>query len=173
MHAVIPSESHGSATFTSSQRALVDIIAGARRERNRRFAAQSKFFTDPAWDIFVDLAVEGLAGRLVSISSACIASHVPHTTALRYVRLLETEGLVGRMQDASDGRRFLLSLTPRGWSQFHGYVSWLDGRSSGLASPAADAGAIHVPSILDGPLPTRSVAPPRFRSVDGSRSSNA
>lgn len=149
MHGGTPKDLDGAERFTSSQRILVEMLAGARRERSRRFAAQSRFLTDPAWDIFVDLAAAGLTGRLVSISSACLASLVPQTTALRYVRLLEADGLVARMQDASDGRRFLLRLTPEGWSQFHGYVCWLDGQAATALSSAADGTVERTPSRLD------------------------
>ena len=173
MHGGTPGAPHGPASFTPSQRVLVELMASARRERSRRFAAQSKFFTDPGWDIFVDLAAAGLAGRLVSISSACLASLVPQTTALRYVRLLETEGLVERMQDASDGRRFLLSLTSKGWSTFHGYIGWLDERPSGLAPWIANAIASSEPYAASIRHLNGSGHPLRIRSTDGSRVENA
>jgi DNA-binding MarR family transcriptional regulator len=174
MHGGIPNDLHGGTKFTPSQRALVDVIARCRRERSRRFAAESKFFNDPAWDIFVDLAAAGLAGRKVSISSACLASLVPQTTALRYVRLLEAEGFVVRIRDASDGRRFLLTLTPRGWSEFHGYVSWLDGQSSTIARSVAGATtAMLAPSLLDGSRLALSSAAPPILSADGSTGENA
>jgi DNA-binding MarR family transcriptional regulator len=174
MHGGIPNDLHGGTKFTPSQRVLVDVIARCRRERSRRFAAESRFFNDPAWDIYVDLAAAGLAGRKVSISSACLASLVPQTTALRYVRLLEAEGLAVRIRDAVDGRRFLLTLTPRGWSEFHGYVSWLDGQSAAIACSLADAAtAMLDPPLLDGPRLARSGAALPLRSADGSRGGNA
>lgn len=173
MHGGMPNEIHGTAGFTPSQRVLVEMLAGARRERSRRFAAQARYLTDPAWDIFVDLAAAGLSGRLVSISSACLASLVPQTTALRYVRLLEADGLVERTQDASDGRRFLLSLTAKAWAQFHGYVSWLDEQSPGMESSATDAMAGGTRSAPEGPGRTRSDAPPPFPPPVASRSGSA
>lgn len=126
-----PIEPEGRERFTPSQKDLVDLIMADRQERNRRFSDETRMFADPAWDIFVDLASAGLGGRPVSVSSACIASLVPPSTALRYVRLLENQGLVARIQDALDGRRFLLSLTELGWTKFHGYVRWLEDRSAG------------------------------------------
>lgn len=170
MHGAIPKDLGGAERFTPSQRVLVRMLVVARRERSRRFAAQSRYLTDPAWDILVDLAAAGLTGRSVSVSSACLAALVPQTTALRYVRLLEADGLVERVRDVSDGRRFLLGLTSKGWSQFHGYVSWLDGQPPGTVSPAPDGTAARIPSVLDGPRRPRSVAPRPLRSVDEGRS---
>ncbi len=113
-------------SFTSSQKALVDMIVEARRERNRWFVKTSRCFSNPGWDIIADLASAGLAGRQVSVSSACLAAGVPQSTALRYVGVLEADGFVSRIPDPTDGRRFFLQLTERGWSRLHGYVRWLE-----------------------------------------------
>jgi DNA-binding MarR family transcriptional regulator len=45
------------------------------------------------------------SGKKISISSACLASSAPATTALRWLAALEQNGLVEKEQDSSDGRR--------------------------------------------------------------------
>jgi DNA-binding MarR family transcriptional regulator len=82
----------------------------ARRQRERFFAPS--LFADPAWDILLDLAAARLEGRLVSVSSLCIAAAVPTTTALRWVKNLLDIGLLVRSDDPADARRAFITLAP-------------------------------------------------------------
>lgn len=68
-------------------------------------------FADPAWHILLDLFAAEVEGKRISISSACIASGVPSTTALRHINLLERRGTVKRIRDRHDARRHHLGLT--------------------------------------------------------------
>ena len=81
-----------------------------RRSRERIFG-RSDLFADPAWDILIDLFIAYEEGQGISISSACIASAVPTTTALRWLKLLEEEGHISRINDPSDARRVNLYLS--------------------------------------------------------------
>ncbi len=81
-----------------------------RRSRERIFE-RSDLFADPAWDILIDLFIAYEEGQGISISSACIASAVPTTTALRWLKLLEEEGHILRNNDPSDARRINLYLS--------------------------------------------------------------
>lgn len=85
------------------------------RLRNTRalIFGTTDLFQDPAWDILLDLYAADLEGRPVSISSACIASMVPPSTALRWIKVLEKHGLVTRGQDETDARRKYLMLTDK------------------------------------------------------------
>jgi DNA-binding MarR family transcriptional regulator len=49
----------------------------------------------------------------VTITSLCIASQAPPTTALRWINRLEQEGHIERTPDADDKRRIYVRLTPR------------------------------------------------------------
>jgi len=86
-----------------------EIIYRARRIRDRHFS--SGLFGEAAWDILLDIYAKQTRGKRVSVSSACIGACVPPTTALRWIALLEDEGLLERSPDPLDGRRFFLSLT--------------------------------------------------------------
>lgn len=64
---------------------------------------------EPGWLMLLDLYAN--PGRDVSVTSACGASFVPWTTALRHIDLLEAGGLVEREHDPKDRRRVFLRLT--------------------------------------------------------------
>lgn len=91
---------------------LAETLIRARRLRDSHF--DGDLFADPAWDILLDLFVQRSAGKRVSVTSACIASSVPPTTALRWIALLEERGLLSRQEDLDDRRRVFLGLTNRG-----------------------------------------------------------
>jgi len=69
-------------------------------------------FQDLAWDMLLDLYVREAEGRRVSVTSLTIASGGAPTTALRHLHKLLAHGLVTRLDDAEDGRRSWVSLTP-------------------------------------------------------------
>jgi hypothetical protein len=80
-----------------------------RRDRERYFPAE--IFADPAWDMLLDLTAAQMEGRLVPVSSLCIAAAVPTTTALRWVRSLTEAGLMERQMDPADARRSHIRLS--------------------------------------------------------------
>ena len=78
-------------------------------------------FADPAWEMLLDLTHARLAGKRVSVSSLCIAAHVPATTALRRIGDLVRSGLVTREKDENDGRRVFVELTEDGVARMNLY----------------------------------------------------
>jgi len=88
-----------------------EFYAG-RRRRARYLSAD--LFGEPTWDILLDLYVAARENRRVPTTSACIGAHVPPTTALRWLRILEMRGMVEREEDGRDGRRTFVKLTERG-----------------------------------------------------------
>ncbi|HEX8055731.1 MAG TPA: MarR family winged helix-turn-helix transcriptional regulator [Novosphingobium sp.] len=66
---------------------------------------------EPGWDMLLDLYLGELLGRKTSVTSACIASGVPPTTALRYVNALCDAGRIERDRDENDARRCWLKLS--------------------------------------------------------------
>lgn len=84
----------------------------ARRARDEVFDVP--LFVNPAWDILVDLYVSHCRTERHAVSSVCMASSAPLTTALRWVAVLEGQGLVERAPDPRDKRRIFLSLSGKG-----------------------------------------------------------
>ncbi|MEA3013251.1 MAG: hypothetical protein QOD42_1796 [Sphingomonadales bacterium] len=81
------------------------------------------FFCDPAWDMLLDLFLQQCLGRRVCVSSLCIASCAPSSTALRWIRALEEADLVERSRDPTDGRRVFVRLTAGGHAKIAGYLA--------------------------------------------------
>lgn len=91
-----------------------------RRVRARHF--DENIFGEPAWDMLLDLYVHNNSANRTSVKSLCLASHVPETTALRWIGLLVDAALVIRESDESDRRRVFLSLTPSGEAAIRRYL---------------------------------------------------
>lgn len=103
--------------------ALARECYAGRRRRARYMNAD--LFGEPTWDILLDLFVAAREDRRVPTTSACIGAHVPPTTALRWLRILEMRGLVEREEDGHDGRRTFVRLSPRGEQAMEAYLGSL------------------------------------------------
>lgn len=88
---------------------LVRRIIRQRHLRGRFF--DRDLFADPAWDILLDLTAARVEHRRVSVTSLCIASGVPPTTALRWIRQMTEAGLLERVEDEVDRRRAFIALS--------------------------------------------------------------
>lgn len=82
----------------------------------------TRLFGEPAWDIVLDIYIHQAKGRSTSITAACIGSHAPATTALRYIDLLCELDWVEKIPDDNDRRRSLLALTASAKAQMDGYL---------------------------------------------------
>lgn len=90
--------------------------AQAVRQIIRHRQARARFFdgdlfADPAWDMLLDLTAARAEHSRVSVTSLCIASGVPPTTALRWIGQMTDAGLLQRVEDPSDRRRAFIALT--------------------------------------------------------------
>jgi DNA-binding MarR family transcriptional regulator len=94
-------------------------VLKARRQRAKFF--RPDLFADPAWDMLLELYATLLCDRRICVSALCEASDVPPTTALRWIRKLETEGLLIRRTDPFDGRRVWVELSVSGWRAMNDY----------------------------------------------------
>jgi len=99
----------------------VQIEIGNRALRARVF--DPDFFCDPAWDMLLDLFLQQCMEKPVCVSSLCVASCAPSTTALRWIRVLEQAGLVERSRDPADRRRIFVRLTSVGHAKIAGYLA--------------------------------------------------
>lgn len=90
---------------------LVRRIVRERQARARYF--DGDMFADPAWDILLDLTAARAEHVRVSVTSLCIASGVPPTTALRWIGQMTEAGLLQRVEDDADRRRAFIALTDK------------------------------------------------------------
>lgn len=102
----------------------LEVAKRAYKDRRRR----EKFFDpvlfgEPAWDMLLDLFIAAKSDKKVSVTSACIAAAVPATTALRWIAVLESQGLVSRASDPDDARRAFLNLTDAGYRHLTDYFA--------------------------------------------------
>lgn len=95
---------------------LLDHLALQARILRRRDEYLPRILNDgAAWHILCELARAQIERRAVSIKVACLASHVPATTALRHIDNLIEQGFAERHPDTTDARRQWLSITERGF----------------------------------------------------------
>ena len=88
---------------------MIRKILRQRQMRSTFFDAG--LFADPAWDMLLDLTASRVEHTRVSITSLCIASGVPPTTALRWISQMTEAGLFQRIEDEVDRRRAFIGLS--------------------------------------------------------------
>ena len=99
-------------SFQPTQTQLITLARSLLAERRLRSKHLANLeLGEPVWDILLDLYVCNQTGRVVSISSACIAAYVPTTTALRYITVLVSHRIMLRVADKNDARRVFLVLS--------------------------------------------------------------
>lgn len=65
---------------------------------------------DPVWAMVLELCAARLEERELSVTSLCLASGLPVTTALRRLDELENDGRIRRNPDRTDRRRVFVAL---------------------------------------------------------------
>ncbi len=96
----------------------------ARRRRTKFFP--DTLFSDPAWDVLLELSLGEIKQYRTSISSLCVSSGAPQTTALRWIKTMTDDGLLVREDDPLDARRTFVSLSDSASSSMHAYLLGLD-----------------------------------------------
>jgi hypothetical protein len=109
---------------------LVRKIIRQRQQRARFF--EGDLFADPAWDMLLDLTAARVEHVRVSVTSLCIASGVPPTTALRWIGQMTDAGLLQRVDDETDRRRAFITLTDKASDAMARYFSELGTSASNL-----------------------------------------
>ena len=107
---VVPRAQEFHSDFALAQDARKVLVI--RRERLKHLPPE--LFSEPAWDILLDLFVSQMQQKDISVSSACLSSHVPQTTALRWLDVLTNLGLVERYASPDDKRVCFVRLTSAG-----------------------------------------------------------
>ncbi|MCB2066008.1 MAG: MarR family transcriptional regulator [Erythrobacter sp.] len=90
---------------------LVRRVIAVRKARAKFLDTQ--LFADPAWDMLLDLTAARVEHSRVSVTSLCIASGVPPTTALRWIGQMQDAGLFEREEDDIDRRRAFIRLSDK------------------------------------------------------------
>lgn len=111
------------ATEGSEIHTRVDAVTLCRQHRRRAALFGEGLFSDPAWDILLDLYVQRERGRWISVSSACLAAQAPQATALRHLNKLVDRGLVLREADTEDRRRTFVALSDEGSAKMAEYLA--------------------------------------------------
>jgi DNA-binding MarR family transcriptional regulator len=101
----------------------VRAYLAARRGARQAFGAAT--FSDPAWDMLVQLYAHHLAQQSIALSKLCQAAHVPTATGQRWIKYLEQTGHVARKADKHDNRRQWLALTDSGLNKMEAYFRTL------------------------------------------------
>jgi hypothetical protein len=109
---------------------LVREVIRQRQLRAKFF--DGELFADPAWDILLDLTAARAEHTRVSVTSLCIASGVPPTTALRWIGQMTEAGLLERIEDEADRRRAFIALSDRAAEAMARYFAEL-GKDARLA----------------------------------------
>jgi CheY-like chemotaxis protein/DNA-binding MarR family transcriptional regulator len=95
-------------------------LVAARSDREAIFDAG--LFSDPAWEMLLDLAFAEATGRAISVTSLCLASGASTTTALRRIDDLQEAGLLERVPDPADRRRIIVMMTLKGREKMELFV---------------------------------------------------
>ena len=109
---------------------LVRRILRQRQARARFF--DGDLFGDPAWDMLLDLTAARAEHTRVSVTSLCIASGVPPTTALRWIGQMTDSGLLERVDDETDRRRAFIALTDKAADAMARYFAELGAQAARL-----------------------------------------
>ena len=83
-----------------------------RRARHRHLPTD--IFSNPSYDMLLDLYENKLSGGTISLTSLATVPGVPMSTAVRRIEELEERGYCKRHADRSDKRRFLMEITDAG-----------------------------------------------------------
>jgi CheY-like chemotaxis protein len=113
--------------LVARKRAALADLRTIRRTRDQYFP--SDLFSDPCWEMLLDLYDAKLVGAEVTVTSLGAASGVPLTTALRRMEALQSHGLIVRTEDAADRRRTIIRLTMPGLQAVESFFESHLGRS--------------------------------------------
>lgn len=107
---------------------LLEMLREMRRVRSKYLPEE--LFSDPCWDVLLDLYEARLSSTQVSVTALGATSGVPMSTALRRIGELQQHGLVERIGDSEDKRRSFVILTRQGLQALDNFFDAYAGRSA-------------------------------------------
>jgi DNA-binding MarR family transcriptional regulator len=100
---------------------IVSQIIRARQARTGLF--RPELFSDPAWDMLLVLFVASVREQIVTATELAEATATPISTAIRWIDVLERDGLLERNSDPASARRDDVGLSVRGKAAIY---QWLE-----------------------------------------------
>jgi DNA-binding MarR family transcriptional regulator len=92
-----------------------EVVRGiCELRRARQDAFPGRLFSDPTWDILLNLYAAHVDSQRLSITRLTRMCGVPPTTVLRRLALLQDKRLVTRTADPFDARRVYVALSESG-----------------------------------------------------------
>lgn len=127
----IPAAARPSVAGASGDEAIRrDALATLRKIRKVRSKyLPEELFSDPCWEMLLDLYDAHLSGVDVAVTGLGVTSGVPLSTALRRMQELQRHGLIQRVHDRDDRRRQLVVLTPAGLRAIDNFFDGYLGRT--------------------------------------------
>jgi len=116
-HAPVPKQP---ARVDSQEYESLRFLMGLQEVRSSLFG--DALLPDPAWEMLAELMLAQLNGRKIAITSLCLASKTPVTTALRRIDDLIDAGIAVRTRDPVDRRRSYIELTEQGREKMQHYL---------------------------------------------------
>lgn len=103
----------------------IDLVAERERESRKARARliSAHLLGEPGWDMLIDLFIAERRGRVSVVKSVCLASGVPYSTAWRWLRVLQREGLVQMESDSKDLRRVVVRISELGYGKMYDYFA--------------------------------------------------
>jgi hypothetical protein len=131
----------GSSLDVASTVGVLRRIIRERRVRERYF--NEVRFGEPAWDIILDLTLAWFENKTVAVSSLCIASGVPMSTAMRWINDMIEAGTIDRWIDPADGRRTLVRITPSTRDAMLRYLAALNVSENAFSQSSSEANVLR------------------------------
>ena len=107
-------------TAPCTYRDFVNTLIVERQTRTRHFTGD--WFAEPGWAMILEAFKCAEDGRRLPVTSLCIASANPGTTALRTLQKMHRHGLIVRKSDPADDRRVNVELSAKGRAMTIAYL---------------------------------------------------
>lgn len=82
--------------------------------RGREAAMGRELFSDPAWDILLELFAARLGCRRMTVDELARSIDMPRSTTARWIEVLSDRGLVTTVSDFGDRAKLWIELTAHG-----------------------------------------------------------
>ena len=96
--------------------------AYAERKSRSKMIGSKEIFGEPAWDLLLDLFIHQSNDEDLTVKSACLHVETSENTTLRWLRVLEHNGLLKSHIDPANPEQQLIHLTPAGYEGMIRYL---------------------------------------------------